>query len=82
MMQLDIISTERVIFSGNVCYVNIPLVDGSTGILPGHSPLISYTKPGNIEITDSIGKKETIAISHSGIAEIQPKRISILINKE
>lgn len=50
-MQLDIITPEKTLYSGEVKSVNLPGKDGYFGVLNHHSPLISALKSGVIEVT-------------------------------
>ena len=40
-MKLEIVTTEEIVFTGNVDYVSVNSVDGQIGILPNHISLIS-----------------------------------------
>jgi F-type H+-transporting ATPase subunit epsilon len=49
-MQLEIITPEKKIYSGEVSVVNLPGSDGSFGLLENHAPIISTLKAGTIKI--------------------------------
>ena len=48
--KLDIISPEKTLFSDDVLMVTIPAVEGDMGILKNHINLITFLKPGIINI--------------------------------
>jgi len=49
-MQLEIITPESKIFSGNVEAVQLPGLDGSFQVLTGHAPIISALSQGIVKI--------------------------------
>ena len=52
--KLDIISPEKTLFSDDVLMVTMPAVEGDMGILKNHINLITFLKPGiiNIQLKD------------------------------
>ena len=52
--KLDIISPEKTLFSDDVLMVTIPAVEGDMGILKNHINLITFLKPGiiNVQLKD------------------------------
>jgi F-type H+-transporting ATPase subunit epsilon len=50
-LQLNMISPERKIFSGEISSATFPGIAGFFGIQPGHAPLISSLKKGKIVYT-------------------------------
>lgn len=77
MLQVDIVSAERSIFSGLAKMVVISGEEGELGILPGHAQLLTSAKPGQVHITTPEGKEEFYYIS-GGFLEVQPDTVSIL----
>ena len=51
-LHLSIVSPEKSIFDGNVKIVTLPGMIGSFSILPGHAPIVSSLKAGNVELHD------------------------------
>ena len=49
-MQLDILTPERKLYSGDVVSVEMPGIDGYFGILDNHAPMISALKAGKITV--------------------------------
>ncbi len=76
-MQLDIVSAEGSIFQGEVSFVSVTGSVGELGIHPGHSPLLTSLKPGQIHAVLKDGKEEVFYMS-GGMLEVQPTMISIL----
>ena len=76
-MQLDIISPDMQIFSGEATYVGVPGIDGSLGILNSHAPMISTLKKGDILVRKADGTEETIAVN-GGVLEVLKNKVIIL----
>lgn len=57
-MQLEIITPEEKVYSGEVDMVTLPGVDGSFQILNDHAPIISTLAAGNIRILEAAGVKD------------------------
>ncbi len=75
-IQCDIITQERIVFSGEVDSVNLPGVDGRMGILPHHSPLLTMLDFG--EVTVRVGGREEYFAIGGGFLEVQPDHVTIL----
>ena len=75
-IQCDIVSQDRLVFSGEAEMVILPGSEGVMGILPNHSPVLTNFNFGIITV---ITKKErnyfTVA---GGIAEVQPNLVTVL----
>ncbi len=78
-IELEIVTPEGQIFSGQVDRVTIPGKAGYLGILPGHAPLVTELKIG--VITYQAGSSEVRLFCAWGLAEILGGRVSILANQ-
>jgi len=76
-IQVDIVSAEEQIYSGEAYMVYAPAIMGELGIAPRHTPLISPLKPGEIRLDVGDGKEEFFFIS-GGILEVQPHLVTVL----
>lgn len=74
---LDIVSAEQEIFSGIVEMVVATGELGEIGIIPGHAPLLTILKPGEIRVTLPGGTQEIYYVS-GGMLEVQPHYITVL----
>ncbi len=93
-MQLEIISPEAQLFSGQVEAVQFPGLNGSFQVLDGHAPIISALKAGivkvnlssKIEKADKLPKAITVDSSemilsvsiNGGVVEMQNNKIILL----
>lgn len=77
MLQVDVVSAEKSMFSGEAKFVVLPGESGELGILPGHTPLISRIRPGTMKIELTDGSEEIIFVA-GGILEVQPGKVTVL----
>jgi len=76
-MQLDIVSAEGSIYSGEVEKVTVTGSQGILGIYPGHMPLLTPLKPGYVYTIFKGGKEDYFFIS-GGFLEVQPEVVTVL----
>ncbi|HEX7718994.1 MAG TPA: F0F1 ATP synthase subunit epsilon [Woeseiaceae bacterium] len=76
-IQVDIVSAEGEIYSGNARMVYAPARLGEVGIAPRHAPLLSALKPGEVRVEDTDGKEHLFYIT-GGMLEIQPHLVTVL----
>jgi F-type H+-transporting ATPase subunit epsilon len=76
-LQVDIVSAEQQIFSGQAHMVIAPGEAGELGIYPEHAPLLTRIKPGTVRIQSEGNPEEVIYVS-GGMMEVQPDRVTVL----
>ena len=76
-IQVDIVSAEGEIHSGDASMVFAPASMGEVGIAPRHAPMLTTLKPGEVRVQDPDGKEEAFYIT-GGMLEVQPTRVMIL----
>ncbi|MDR1284717.1 MAG: F0F1 ATP synthase subunit epsilon [Campylobacteraceae bacterium] len=76
-INLEIVTPEGLIFSGNVRSVTFPGSEGEFGVLPNHAALLTSLKVGVIDIELSNDKKEAIAINW-GFVKVEETKITVL----
>ncbi|MFI4918595.1 MAG: F0F1 ATP synthase subunit epsilon [Legionellales bacterium] len=74
---LDIVSAEQELFSGLVEMVVATGELGEIGITPGHAPLLTLLKPGEIRLTMPGGSEEIYYVQ-GGMLEVQPHCVTVL----
>ena len=72
----DLVSPEKLAFSGEVDQVDIPGLEGDFGVLAGHAPVIAAMRPGILTIFTG-GKKEKIIVV-GGLAEVSDRGLTVL----
>ena len=75
-MQLDIITPDTKLFSGEVSAITLPGIDGSLGILENHTPLITTLQNGEIVVITEEGEKTFEA--KGGVVEVLQNKVIIL----
>jgi len=74
---LEIVTPEKLAFSGNVAEVTIPGTEGEFGVLRGHASLLSSIETGELSfIRDD--KRTRYAVS-TGYAEVTSGRVTVLV---
>jgi F-type H+-transporting ATPase subunit epsilon len=76
-LQVEIVSAEREIFSGQAAMVFAPAIMGEVGIAPRHAPLVTRLRAGEVRVQDENGDEEAFFVS-GGILEVQPHIVTIL----
>lgn len=76
-IQVEIVSAKETIFSGVAEMVYAPAVLGEVGVAPGHTPLISPLKAGEVRL-DIGNKEEEFFFITGGILEVQPHVVTVL----
>jgi F-type H+-transporting ATPase subunit epsilon len=75
-LKLEIVTAERLTFSGDVNAVIAPGIEGQLGILPYHAPLMTMLQPGEM-IVKKDGEELYLAIT-GGFLEVRPDKVIIL----
>ena len=79
-IQVDIVTPEKKIFSeNNVLSANVPGIEGDLEILSNHIPIITFLKPGRINI-EAEGSKKSFFIS-DGVLEFNSNVLTILVSE-
>jgi F-type H+-transporting ATPase subunit epsilon len=75
-MQVDIVTPEKVLFSEkDISMVTIPGIEGQMGILDDHLPVVTFLKPGVINIEN---KKNKYFFTTGGVVDFKNNSLSIL----
>ena len=77
-LQVDIVSAEREIYSGEARSVVAPAIMGEVGIFPQHTPLITHLKPGEVRVDAVDGDEELVFYVSGGMLEVQPEQVTVL----
>ena len=72
----DLVSPEKLLFSGEVEQVDIPGTEGDFGVLAGHAPVVSIIRPGILTVRAN-GSEQKIVV-FGGFAEVSSKGLTVL----
>ena len=72
----DLVSPEKLAFSGEVDQVDIPGAEGDLGVLAGAAPMVAALRPGIMIITSGGSTQKVIVLG--GLAEVSEKGLTVL----
>jgi len=73
----ELVSPERLIFSGEVQQVVVPGSEGAFTVLQGHAPMMSTIRPGVIEVFETRDRSNKLFV-RGGFADVSDKGLTIL----
>jgi F-type H+-transporting ATPase subunit epsilon len=76
-IQVEIVSAEGEMFSGQALAVFVPGSQGELGIYPRHAALLSLLKVGEARVQTPDGQEQFFFIG-GGAVEVQPYKVTIL----
>jgi len=76
-IQVDIVSAEGEIHTGDAAMVFAPAKMGEVGIAPRHAPMLTTLRPGEVRVQDVEGNEQSFYIT-GGMLEVQPQRVTVL----
>ena len=72
----DLVSPEKLVFSGEVDQVDVPGFEGDFGVLAGHAPIVATIRPGFLTVHTGEEKQKIIVLG--GLAEMSEKGLTVL----
>ncbi|MEM7038578.1 MAG: hypothetical protein AAF570_16455 [Bacteroidota bacterium] len=88
-MQLDILTPDSKVFSGEITSVTVPGIQGMFQVLYNHAPIISTLGKGTIKVdafvkdedSEREEQKELVFNAEGGVVEVLKNKIIILVEK-
>jgi F-type H+-transporting ATPase subunit epsilon len=77
VMQVELVSADRLVWSGEASMVIARTTEGDVGVLPNHAPMLSLMVDGIIDVTTANGETWIAAVD-AGFLSVANNRISIL----
>lgn len=74
--QFNLVSPEKLLFTGEVTQVDVPGAEGDFGVLAGHAPFVTTLRPGILTIHRE-GGAVRVAVS-GGFAEVSDTGLTVL----
>jgi len=78
LMNVDIVTPQKTIFSGQAVSVSVPGGQSPFQILYNHAPIVSTLEKGVVKIVDA-ANKTTLFTTTDGFIEVRKNNISILV---
>ena len=80
LLKCDIVTPERLEFSGEVELVNVPGEMGDFGVMAKHASLVSLIKPGVVSVRLADGKSQDFFVE-AGLTEVNAESCTILAER-
>ena len=77
VMQVELVSAERRLWSGEAEMVVARTTEGEIGILPGHAPVLGELASGLLRVIQA-GGTEVVAAIHGGFLSVSATGVSVL----
>ncbi len=75
-LHFELVSPEKLVFSGEVAQVDVPGIEGDFGVLAGHAPYVSTLRPGILTVHTAGGAQKIVVLG--GFAEVSDKGLIVL----
>ncbi len=79
-MYLELITPEKVLYSGEIYLVRVPGTKGSFEILDKHMPIVSTLETGQIKIITKDGVEKFYDIKQ-GFVEVKDNKTKVLVTQ-
>ena len=76
-LQVELVSPERILYSGEAEMVIARTAGGDIAFLTGHAPFVGVLGIGKVVVRE-VGGTSVVAAVHGGFVEIKDNRVSIL----
>ena len=75
-LHFELVSPEKLVFSGEVSQVDVPGAEGDFGVLEGHAPFVTTLRPGILTVHGSGGAQRIVVLG--GFAEVSSEGLTVL----
>ena len=75
-LHFELVSPEKLLFSGEVQQVDVPGTEGYFGVLEGHAPMVTTLRPGILTVHGSGGAEKIVVLG--GFAEVSAQGLTVL----
>lgn len=72
----ELVSPEKLLFSGEVQQVDLPGIEGDFGVLADHAPMVTTLRPGILTVHASGGAQKIVVLG--GFAEVSKEGLTVL----
>ena len=78
-MNLEILTPEKKLYSGEVYGVQLPGISGSFEVLEKHAPVVSALKPGRLKVLKDKQNHLTHFDIQGGFVEVLNNKVTVLV---
>jgi F-type H+-transporting ATPase subunit epsilon len=75
-LHFELVSPEKLLFSGEVEQVDVPGAEGDFGVLANHAPMVATLRPGILTIHGADGERKIVVLG--GFAEVSAQGLIVL----
>jgi F-type H+-transporting ATPase subunit epsilon len=72
----ELVSPEKLLFTGEVEQVDVPGIEGDFGVLAAHAPMVTTLRPGILTVHTADGEQKIVVLG--GFAEVSPQGLTVL----
>jgi F-type H+-transporting ATPase subunit epsilon len=74
--RFELVSPQKLLFSGEVQQVDVPGAEGDFGVLADHAPMVTTLRPGILTVHASGGTQRIVVLG--GFAEVSKEGLTVL----
>jgi F-type H+-transporting ATPase subunit epsilon len=75
-LHFELVSPEKLLFSGEVQQVDVPGLEGDFGVLEGHAPTVATLRPGILTVHAGGNAQKIVVLG--GFAEVSDKGLTVV----
>jgi F-type H+-transporting ATPase subunit epsilon len=75
-LHFELVSPEKLLFSGEVDQVDVPGAEGDFGVLAGHAPMVTTLRPGFLTVFSGGNEQKIVVLG--GFAEVSAAGLTVL----
>ena len=75
-LHFELVSPEKLLFSGEVEQVDVPRAEGDFGVLAGHAPMVTTLRPGILTVFSGGNEQKIVVLG--GFAEVSAAGLTVL----
>ena len=75
-LHFELVSPEKLVFSGEVEQVDVPGAEGDFGVLAGHAPFVTTLRPGILTVHGAGAAQRIVVLG--GFAEVSAQGLTVL----
>jgi F-type H+-transporting ATPase subunit epsilon len=75
-LHFELVSPEKLLFSGEVEQVDVPGAEGDFGVLANHAPMVATLRPGILTVHGADGERKIVVLG--GFAEVSVQGLIVL----
>lgn len=78
-LEVELVASDRIVWSGEATQVSAPAADGDIGILAGHAPLLSVLRAGTVRIHGMDGAVLSARVD-AGFLSVDANQVTVVVD--